>query len=140
MRRRLHLVPFTVTIPHDERDPDLAEKLKAEWPGILKWMIEGCLKWRATGLRPPKAVLEATAQYLAEQDSIGQWLAETCDLSRAAETKSSTLYAAWKAWAEAAGEKPGTQKTFSQSLEEREFKIKHTRDGNFIAGLKMRML
>jgi hypothetical protein len=33
MRRRLHLIPFTVTIPEAERDPLLAEKLKAEWPG-----------------------------------------------------------------------------------------------------------
>jgi putative DNA primase/helicase len=35
IRRRLHLVPFTVQITPEERDPNLAEKLKAEWPGIL---------------------------------------------------------------------------------------------------------
>ena len=37
MRRRLLLVPFTVQIPPDERDPDLPRKLKAEWPAILRW-------------------------------------------------------------------------------------------------------
>lgn len=31
IRRRLHLVPFTVTIPEAERDLNLAEKLRAEW-------------------------------------------------------------------------------------------------------------
>jgi putative DNA primase/helicase len=41
MRRRFHLIPFTVTIPEPDRDPPLAEKLKTEWPGILQWMIEG---------------------------------------------------------------------------------------------------
>ena len=63
IRRRLHLVPFSVTIPPEERDQELAEKLKAEWPGILAWMIQGCLEWQAKGLRRPDAVQEATAAY-----------------------------------------------------------------------------
>ena len=33
--RRLHLVPFTVTIPPEQRDPKLPETLRAELPGIL---------------------------------------------------------------------------------------------------------
>jgi len=41
MRRRLHMIPFSVTIPRAERDPDLPEKLRDEWPGILGWAIEG---------------------------------------------------------------------------------------------------
>ena len=46
MRRRFNLVPFTVTIPEPERDKDLAEKLRDEWPGILRWMVERCLAWQ----------------------------------------------------------------------------------------------
>lgn len=42
----MYLIPFTVTIPEDERDETLTEKLRAEWPGILQWMIDGCLMWR----------------------------------------------------------------------------------------------
>jgi putative DNA primase/helicase len=38
MRRRFHLIPFAVTIPSEKRDKDLAEKLKTEWPAILRWM------------------------------------------------------------------------------------------------------
>jgi putative DNA primase/helicase len=45
IRRRFHLIPFTVTIPPAERDEHLPEKLKSELPGILAWMIEGCLDW-----------------------------------------------------------------------------------------------
>ena len=59
IRRRFNLVPFTVKIPEDERDERLTEKLRAEWPGILQWMIDGCLDWQADGLRPPEAVREA---------------------------------------------------------------------------------
>jgi len=51
IRRRFHLVPFAVTIPAAERDLRLSEKLRAEWPGILKWMIAGCLDWQRDGLQ-----------------------------------------------------------------------------------------
>ena len=53
IRRRFYLIPFTVTIPTAERDPELLEKLKTERPGILHWMIEGCLRWQQHGLAPP---------------------------------------------------------------------------------------
>src|SRR5438045_600946 len=76
IRRRLHLIPFTVTIPPDRRDPDLFEKLKPEWPGILKWAIDGCLAWQRDRLTPPGIVREATAAYLAAEDAIAQWLDE----------------------------------------------------------------
>ena len=52
IRRRFNLIPFTVAIPPAERDERLTEKLKAEWPGILAWMIEGCLDWQRHG--PPR--------------------------------------------------------------------------------------
>ena len=83
IRRRLHLIPFTVTIPPERRDPDLFEKLKPEWPGILKWAIDGCLAWQRDRLTPPGIVREATAAYLAAEDAIAQWLDECCAPSRA---------------------------------------------------------
>ena len=49
IRRRFHLIPFTVTIPTDERDETLPERLKTEWPGVLAWMVEGCLAWQRGG-------------------------------------------------------------------------------------------
>jgi putative DNA primase/helicase len=60
MRRRIHLVPFTVTIPAEERDPNLTEELKTEWPGILQWAIRGCLAWRPRLPRMAKAGTQST--------------------------------------------------------------------------------
>ncbi len=58
IRRRFRLLPFTVTIA--KPDLELPDKLRAEWPGILQWMIEGCRQWLETGLNPPSAVQAAT--------------------------------------------------------------------------------
>ncbi len=66
--RRIRLVPFTVTIPADEIDPYLPNKLRAELPGILAWAVQGCLLWQKGGLRPPAKVEQATAAYRSESD------------------------------------------------------------------------
>jgi putative DNA primase/helicase len=42
--RRIYLIPFEVTIPDKEKDPDFPDKLREELPGILNWAIEGCLQ------------------------------------------------------------------------------------------------
>ena len=110
IRRRLHLVPFTVTIPQEERDPSLTEKLRAEFPGILAWAIRGCLEWQEHGLNPPAIVRIATADYLAGEDTIGRWLEEDCLEDEAIWTPSASLFSDYKAWCERTGEKPTSPK------------------------------
>jgi putative DNA primase/helicase len=117
IRRRFNLVPFTVTIPAAERDKELPEKLKAEWPGILQWMIDGCLDWQSEGLARPAAVVSATDAYLETEDALAAWIKERCKPAGYGGTESSLLYRDWRAWAQAAGEDPGSQKRFSQALE-----------------------
>ncbi|MCI0677002.1 MAG: phage/plasmid primase, P4 family [Phycisphaerales bacterium] len=60
IRRRVMLVPFLQNITGDEVDKDLPAKLEAEYPAILRWMIDGCLAWQAGGLQPPRSVTEAS--------------------------------------------------------------------------------
>ena len=121
IRRRFNLVPFNVRIPAAERDHDLPEKLKAEWPGILKWAIQGCLGWQTEGLKPPPAVVDATAEYLEAEDAMAAWIGEQCVLDKSLLSKSTVLFASWRAWAEAAGEIAGSQKRFSQAMLSRGF-------------------
>jgi putative DNA primase/helicase len=119
IKRRFHLWPFAVTIPEDERDPDLADRLKAEWPGIFEWLIEGCLDWQTTGLAPPKAVTEATSKYLESEDAVSAWIEECCELKAGEWTSSKDLFASWKTWAENAGEFVGSRKQLGEKLESR---------------------
>ncbi|MBX3583386.1 MAG: hypothetical protein KF810_15990 [Rhizobiaceae bacterium] len=118
--RRFHLIPFTVTIPTEERDPDLADKLKDEWPGILRWMIEGCRDWRVLGLHPPAVVLNATTAYLDAEDSIATWMEECVECVNDGFASRSSLYDSWKSWCERSGEVAGTRKQLVQILDSRE--------------------
>src|SRR5262249_9077847 len=92
IRRRFNLIPFTVTIPPEERDEQLAEKLKLELPGILAWMLEGCDDWREQGLAPPKIVTDATAEYLESEDAIAAWMEECATRDPNAFAKASELF------------------------------------------------
>jgi putative DNA primase/helicase len=121
IRRRFNLIPFAVTIPPHERDDKLTEKLQQEWPGILQWMIDGCMSWQRDKLSPPKVVSEATAAYLEAEDAIAVWLDECCELDANAWEASAILFLSWTNWATKSGEHVGTQKRFVQALENRGF-------------------
>ena len=137
IRRRFHLIPFTVTIPPDERDPDLTEKLKAEWPGILEWMIAGCVGWQERGLAPPESVTSATAAYLEAEDALSAWIDDRCQRDPNAWASSADLYLSWKSWAEQSGEYAGTMRRFGQTLEARGFMPLRKRSGRGFTGLRV---
>lgn len=119
MRRRLHLIPFAVIIPEDRRDRTIDETLAAERDGILAWMIAGCLEWQRIGLAPPEAVRLASAEYFADEDHVGQWIAEHCELGAALVSTSAALYASWSAFAETSGLEKGSQRTLAEALRQR---------------------
>ena len=96
-----------MTIPLEERDLQLGEKLKTEWSGILQWMIEGCVSWQELGLAPPKSVTEATTAYLESEDGLAAWMEEACERDSSAFETSSDLFTSWKTWAERSGEVAG---------------------------------
>jgi len=123
MRRRMNLMPFAVTIPEEERDENLPEKLREEWPGILAWMLEGCLEWQGEGLAQPEVVRNATAKYLESEDAFSQWKSECCDMGPNHYSTTADLYKSWRTWAEQAGEPVRSQKWLSQLLE-RDFEDK----------------
>jgi putative DNA primase/helicase len=119
MRRRLNLIPFTVTIPPDQRDAMLPEKLKVEWPGILAWMIEGCLEWQRDGLNPPDLVRAATDEYLSGEDAIERWMNDRCVSGPSYASPSKDLWESWRDWAKETGEYEGTQKKLIQAIKDR---------------------
>jgi putative DNA primase/helicase len=109
--RRIRIVPFTVTIPKEEQDPKLLDKLKLEWPGILNWAIAGCLEWQRAGMNTPEAVKLATAAYEADQDLLTEYLVERCSLAPNATVPRKDIYSDYLGWAKRAGEQEPMGKT-----------------------------
>jgi len=138
IRRRFNLVPFATTIPSQERDPELGEKLRDEWPGILAWLIQGCTLWQERGLEPPEVVTEATTAYLASEDTLADWIAECCYTGPRHRGAPGALYDSWKTWAEKAGEKPGSQRQFGNALDSRGFTRGRSNGERFHVGLALR--
>jgi len=103
MRRRIHMVPFTQKPA--VRDSQLSERLRAEYPAILDWMLLGCLKWQQEGLVPPESVLAKTAEYFEGEDLVGQWIADRCDTGAEYEDRMTHLFESWKEWCGEHGEK-----------------------------------
>ncbi|OLN31301.1 DNA primase/helicase, phage-associated [Desulfovibrio sp. DV] len=80
---RLRLVNFPfryVDNPKGEgerlRDRTLPARLEQELPGILAWLVRGCLLWQSEGILPPKSVLAATEEYKREEDHIQDFVEE----------------------------------------------------------------
>jgi len=117
MKRRLHLIPFTITVPPERRDKNLQQKLLAERDGILAWAVQGCLDWQRLGrLDPPQRVVEATEEYFEAEDALGRWLDERCVREPNAKSLTAELFNDWRQWAEASGEFVGAQRRFSDLL------------------------
>jgi putative DNA primase/helicase len=124
--RRLRQVPFNVTIPKEERDIHLSEKLRTEASGILNRLLDGLRLWLDKGLIEPEDVTQATAEYRSSSDPLGRFL-KTCVEECAGErVQSSSLYQVFEAWCKSSGETAWKQKGFSLAMEERGYKRKHS--------------
>jgi putative DNA primase/helicase len=120
IERRFRLIPFTHTIPKELRDTNLAKKLRAEWPQILHWCIEGCLLWQREGLKPPETVAAATKSYLSQEDSLTSWFEEAYELDGKGWIYIADLFESWRQWAIDNGEEVGTKRKLMLTLEDRE--------------------
>lgn len=139
MRRRFNIIPFT----HKPARPDhnLYEHLRPEWPGILKWMIEGCLDWQADGLQRANSVVETTERYFYDEDTIKHWLEDECEVEMDnphINAASSELFKSWSGFCKRGGEYAGDQKTFKNAMEKVGFSYKRTKAGIICHGVRLK--
>lgn len=139
--RRIRLIPFLVTIPQNERDMDLSEKLLQELPGIFAWAVEGAKIYQEEGLGVPYEIKAATEQYRAEQDLIGEFIVEHCEIRLDATITNSNLYGAYKEHCLEMGEVFISQKAFTAKLKERGYEQKRRTAGvRTWSGIKIKQL
>lgn len=117
MRRRMQVVPFThkpLTV-----DKQLREKLRGELGAILRWAIEGeAERRRLGGLNPPRAVIDATNEYFKQENTIGRWIDERCEVGLTFKAGTRELCQDYNAWALSVREYPISEREFSGRLEQ----------------------
>lgn len=102
--RRIRVIPCDAKIAEADADRRLGDKLRAEWPGILAWAVQGALAWRRAGLgEPPAEVRAATMSYREESSTLVAFLEEMCFVEPNAEVEAGVLYAAYRQWAQESG-------------------------------------
>ena len=122
--RRIKLIPFDVVIPEAEQDKNSAHKLAAELPGILNWTIAGCLDWQKNGMQEPAIVRAATQEYSAEEDVVGEFITDYCELGNFM-APATELYKAFVA----ATDSKMTQHAFGSRLRQRGHEKGRTKKG-----------
>lgn len=104
---RMVLIPFELSFvnrepqePNEiEADRHLPDKLKKELPGILAWMVRGCLVWQSEGgLHPPPAVKEAVKEYKRDEDIIQDFIDECCIVDPETHVGATAVYEVFEAW------------------------------------------
>lgn len=138
IRRRMMVIPFEHPVADEDRDNQLDAKLRAEWPRILHWLIEGCLEWQASGLGLPERIADCTDQYLELEDTLGAWLDESCDREHASDGAS--LYRNYSDWCAKQGDNPLGRRSWTNALLERGFQTaKGTAGVRMIRGLNLKL-
>jgi putative DNA primase/helicase len=120
MWRRLRLIPFNVNFDaRPDKDTELPEKLEAEYPGILAWLVEGCLKWQAEGLNAPPEVMHATQKYKENEDQLGRFINDTYQLTPGGCVPVANVRDAYSRWCQANGEEALSKKALPARLREK---------------------
>lgn len=127
--RRIHLVPFTVTIPKSKQTPrsQLMEEFKQELSGILNWAIEGYKNYfENNGLTTSQAIELATKEYQEESDILGSYLNERCEIKPIFYCFAKDVFADYLKWSQENNDTPmfRNSKNFITALRERDFQTK----------------
>ena len=116
---RMIIIPFTRTFGKSECDRELPQKLEAELPGILRWIVEGAAQWHAVGLAPPPAIDAAVGSYRSEMDTIGAFLADCCTQSSQSQCSAMVLYRTFESYARDLGVRIPKMTEFGLELSKR---------------------
>ena len=136
--RRIRVIEFPITIPPEQQDKRLADRLISELPGILQWAMEGCFEWRKIGLAPPASVLQSTQEYRKDNDSIGQWIESACSLDPTVRTSAKDLYDSYCEWCNISSIEPLHSTKFGKELTRLGYETFKTKRGNGRIGIGLK--
>ena len=135
--RRIKIIPFNIQIPKEKVDKKLEYKLKAEYTGILNWIVQGAIMWQQEGLEDPEAVKQVIETYRAEMDPLDAFLEECCTTGQNYSIKAREMYDAYHEWAKESEEYKMSLNKFGREMSKKLLRVKK-RDGWYYVGLKLK--
>lgn len=135
--RRIKVVPFNVQIPANKVDKNLENKLKAEWTGILNWIVQGAIMWQVEGLKDPEVVQDASKQYRENMDPLEAFLDECCKAGSNYTIMGRPSYNAYRDWARESNEHLMSMTKFGREMAKKLPKTKE-RNGTRYVGIQLK--
>ncbi len=114
MERRLRIVPFNHKPP--VVNLHLKEQLAAEYPAILRWIVDGALAWQAQGLGTSPVIVAAGREYFVSQDGFGRWMEDHCILDTGLSVQPAMLFRDYRDWCKTNGEAALTNPEFAEQI------------------------
>ena len=140
--RRIRCVPFDRTLKEVQEvyNPRLREKLEAEAPGILAWIVHGAVKWAAEGLGvEPESFRREKLIVQGEMDLLAPWLAERITLvDDGQRTQLTELFKDFRDWSKDLGEKERSANWLSRELMNRGYKTGRSNCGRYFEGMLLK--
>ncbi len=139
--RRLIVIPFDAKIEGSADIKNYADYLYEKAGGaILTWVIEGARKVIADNykIEPPQKVRDAIEQYKDNNDWLGSFLHERCEVDESYSEKSGDVYNEYRIFCNQMGEYARSTTDFYTALEVAGYERFRNRKGRYIKGLKLK--
>jgi P4 family phage/plasmid primase-like protien len=112
---RLKIINFPHSIPVEDQDEDLIDKLKLEASGIINWALEGLERLICNNYRFTED-LKIKEEYKEYSNSVLLFIREYCEFNHEGEAKSSELYGLYKFFCKEDGYISFSQKKFIKEI------------------------
>jgi P4 family phage/plasmid primase-like protien len=140
--RRLKVIPFNAKIKGNSDIKNYADYLfENAGPAIMKWIIEGAEKVSKANhkVADPKVVRDAVEAYREDNDWLGHFIAECCEVDDSFEEKSGEFYQQYRAYCIQNGEYIRSTTDFYAAIDKAGFYRHKTNKGVMVHGVKLKM-
>lgn len=139
--RRLKVIPFNAKIQGNSDIKNYADYLyENAGPAIMKWIIEGAEKVCKSDHKvdDPKCVKDAVAAYREDNDWLGHFISDCCEVDASYEEKSGELYQQYRAYCIQNGEYTRSTTDFYTATDKAGFLRHKTNKGIMVQGVKLK--
>ncbi len=130
--RRIRTISWSETITKNEQDDRLMQKLKAEIPGILTWMVKGAQLYLQGGLAETTSSTALASEMRETCNNVKQWSQAELSPGPDVIASSSLMYKAYTTWAAHNGVTPQTSTSWGEELKSQGYEKCKNSKGNMV--------